>query len=94
MAASARRGALLVVGLLVLLAVLSTPVAAHEGHAAHETQQDEDRSIWPLFVLFGTVSAGGTLLASQRLDVPREVVVGLSTGGIAVAVGAAIVWLA
>ncbi|WP_248515146.1 hypothetical protein [Salinarchaeum laminariae] len=93
MSAWARRCAWLVLVVLVVCAVLSTPVAAHQGHAGHENQQDDDLSIWPLFVVFGTVSAGGTLLASQRLDVPREIAVGLAAGGIAIAVGAAIVWL-
>ncbi|WP_460920049.1 hypothetical protein [Salinarchaeum chitinilyticum] len=93
MAEWSRRGGLLLLVLILGVAVLSTPVVAHEGHVGHENGQDDGLSIWPFFVVFGAVSAGGSLLAGQQLDVPREFAIGLAAGGIAIAVGGAFLWL-
>lgn len=93
MAEWSRRAGLVLLVVLLIGAILSTPVVAHEGHAGPENDQNDGLSIWPFFVVFGGISAGGSLLAGQRLDVPREFAIGLAAGGIAIAVGGAFLWL-
>ncbi|AGN02129.1 hypothetical protein L593_10920 [Salinarchaeum sp. Harcht-Bsk1] len=88
-----RRGRLLLVVVLAV-ALCSAPVLGHSGHESHESREDTRLSPWPFFFVFGTVTAGGSLLAGHRFDVPRQYAIGLATGGGAMALVAAVVWFA
>lgn len=86
---STRHWTRLLVAVVLAVAALATPAMAHAGHESHE---GSGLSIWPFFLVFGTVVAAGSLAAGYRLDVPRHHAVGVATGGATMAVIAGAAW--
>ena len=82
----------LVIGLTV--ALCSAPALGHAAHESHDTQEeDTGLSIWPFLLVFGTVTVGGSVLAGYHFDVPHRHAIGVATGGAAMALLAAALWL-
>lgn len=92
MAAASHRVALLVVIGVLAITLVSAPALAHEEHGGHDTE-DQGPSFWPYLFGVGSVAALGSLLAGYGEIVPREFAIGFAAGGVALATGAAIVWL-
>jgi|AntRauTorcE11898_2_1112593.scaffolds.fasta_scaffold35218_1 hydrogenase/urease accessory protein HupE len=93
MAVRNRRLILLAVVAMLAVTLATAPALAHEGHDGHEPEEETGPSIWPYLFGIGSVAAAGSLLAGYRFDVPREFAVGFAAGGLALAAGAAIVWI-
>lgn len=89
MSQTARRWTVLLVVVVLAIALASTPAIAHEGHD-HEGEEGSGLSIWPFFLVFGSVTAGGSLLAGYRFDVSRQHAIGVAAGGAVMAAIAAV----